>query len=103
MAGSVPSDREPPHIMTDAYVWEPLGHVDPPADENRLIFYLGPNHYPAGIYLPQGYDLECRVGDTPDWTILRARDSLSGQVLTLWAVRGGELEQGAEAVRVLDP
>ena len=67
--------------------WAHLGHVDPPPPlvegERSLTFYLGPNHYPAGIYLPAGYDLESRDGDD-EWQVLRARDSVSGQVLTTW-------------------
>ena len=69
--------------------WLPVGHVDPPEvpdDERPLVFYLGPNHYPAGLYLPAGYDLESHDGDDDDWTIFRARDSISGQILTIWAV-----------------
>ena len=58
----------------ETFTWERLGHVDPPAlreertmvgpsaetvtFERALIFYLGPNHYPAGLYLPLGYDIE---------------------------------------------
>lgn len=98
--------------------WEKVGHVDPPpplegttivgpnADDvsytRSLTFYLGPNHYPAGIYLPDGYDLEARPADDPEWQILRARDSTSGQVLTLWAVRVDEQSEG-DRVKILDP
>jgi hypothetical protein len=102
--------------------WEKVAHVDPPpalegttivgpgAEEvsyaRSLTFYLGPNHYPAGLYLPDGYDLESRPGNDLGWTILRARDSTSGQVLTLWAVRDYN-EDGTPAdgdqVKILDP
>ncbi len=94
--------------------WTHLAHVDPPPAEietmdgpagpnsivfeRSLIFYLGPNHYPAGLYLPGGYDLESRPGDDEGWTILRARDAVSHQVLTLWAVQ----DEGA-GVEILDP
>ena len=97
--------------------WTPVAHVDPPPAlegttivgpeaetveyARALIFYLGPNHYPAGIYLPDGYDLESRPGDDEGWMIVRARDTTSGQILTIWAVRndGGDGEQ----VKILDP
>ena len=85
--------------------WSHLAHVDPPPPlvegERSLTFYLGPNHYPAGIYLPGGYDLEQRPGDEEGWTVLRARDSVSSQVLTLWAVAGEGVE--GDQVKVLDP
>lgn len=96
--------------------WEPVAHVDPPPPvpsstqvgpgaetveyERSLIFYLGPNHYAAGLYLPEGYDLERRPGDDEGWTMLRARDSLSGQVLTMWAVNDNL--DADERVRLLD-
>lgn len=97
--------------------WTVVGHVDPPPPvpsstivgpgaesveyERSLIFYLGPNHYPAGLYLPGGYDLESRPGDDEGWTILRARDSVSNQVLTLWAVN--DAADADERVKILDP
>lgn len=97
--------------------WSLVGHVDPPPPvpsstivgpgaetvefERALIFYLGPNHYPAGLYLPKGYDLESRPGDDEGWTILRARDSVSHQVLTLWAVN--DAADADERVKILDP
>ena len=83
-----------------------MGHVGPPPPlvegERSLTFYLGPNHYPAGIYLPAGYDLECRDGDDPGWQVLRARDSVSGQVLTTWAVQA-DPETAGDRVKILDP
>jgi hypothetical protein len=98
-------------------VWSHVAHVDPPplaqevtdgpegpgtiVFERSLIYYLGPNLYPAGLYLPQGYDLEERPGDEEGWKIIRARDSLSNQILTLWAVRTDETE--GDRVRILDP
>lgn len=99
--------------------WSFAGHVDPPPVEELtavvgpafeeetttrvgLIFYLGPNHYPAGLYMPQGYDLEERPGDDEDWKVLRARDSQSRQVLTTWAVRTDSETEG-ERVKILDP
>jgi hypothetical protein len=85
--------------------WTHLGHIDPPPvgeGERSLVFYLGPNHYPAGLYLPEGYDIEWRPGDNLEWKVLRARDSVSGQILTLWAVRTDELSEG-ERVKILDP
>jgi hypothetical protein len=99
------------------FTWEHVAHVDPPPARQvesyvlpaaekvttplALIYYLGPNLYPAGLYLPLGYDLEERPGDEENWKVLRARDSLSGQVLTLWAVRTDEAE--GERVKILDP
>lgn len=96
--------------------WELIGHVDPPPPvpsstrvdgsgelveyERSLIFYLGPNHYPAGLYLVDGYDLESRPGDDDGWTILRARDTASGQVLTMWATNDDRTAD--EQVRILD-
>ena len=98
--------------------WTHLAHVDPPPPvpqtatvgpgaesvgfERSLIFYLGPNHYPAGLYLPDGYDLESRPGDDEGWTIIRARCAHSHQILTLWAVCVDEKLEG-ERVKVLDP
>jgi hypothetical protein len=87
--------------------WQHLGHVDPPpaspGNERALIFYLGPNHYPAGLYLPQGYDLQSRKG-REGWTVLRARDGRSHQTLTIWAVSDNEAEVSDEdRVRILDP
>ena len=107
--------------LAPAFTWTHVAHVDPPpAVEESIIvqgsverevfsrsltFYLGPNHYPAGLYLPEGYDLERRPGDE-GWTILLARDSVSGQVLTLWATRDPN-EDGSAAigdqVKILDP
>lgn len=82
------------------YVWTVTGHVDPPDarnDEDRqLFYYLGPNLYPAGLYMPQGYDLESRDGEE-GWVLFRARDTLSGQIMTIWAL-GPE----ANDVQVLD-
>jgi hypothetical protein len=99
--------------------WEHVGHVDPPpiaeetttvgpgADQatfaRSLIFYLGPNHYPAGLYLPLGYDLESRPGDDEGWKVLRARDSQTKQILTMWAVNESPDEAGRdERVKILD-
>lgn len=97
--------------------WSVVGHVDPPPPvpsstivgpeaesvtyERSLIFYLGPNHYPAGLYLPLGYDLESRPGDDEGWTMLRARDSQTRQILTMWAVN--DAAEADERVKVLDP
>lgn len=78
--------RLPPDI--ELPVWLPIGHVVPPEveeGERPLIFYLGPNFFPAGLYLPAGYDLEAHEA-ADDWAIFRARDSRNGQILTLWAV-----------------
>ena len=102
--------------------WEQVAHVDPPPAlegtttvgpgaesvtfARSLTFYLGPNHYPAGLYLPDGYDLESRPGDDPGWTILRARDSSNGQILTLWATRDYESDGSVadgDQVKILDP
>jgi hypothetical protein len=71
------------------YAWSVVGHVDPPEklddDDRQLLYYLGPNHYPAGLYLPRGYELETREGDE-GWTVNRARCSLTGQILTIWCI-----------------
>ncbi len=96
--------------------WETVAHVDPPPPvpsstivgpgaesveyERSLIFYLGPNHYPAGLYLPLGYDIESRPGDDEGWTMLRARDSQSRQALTMWAVN--DSQDADERVRILE-
>lgn len=108
--------------LAPTFIWEHLGHVDPPpAVEESIIvqgsveretfsrsltFYLGPNHYPAGIYLPEGHDLESRPADDEGWTIVRAVDSVSGQTLTLWALRNhnddGTPGDG-DQVKILDP
>jgi hypothetical protein len=89
------------------FAWRFLAHVDPPpADPAKQetvgrIYYLGPNHYPAGLYLPNGYNIEVRPGDDEGWSILRVRDSQSKQVLTMWAVEAGDGEFSG-AVRQLD-
>ena len=96
--------------------WEHVAHVDPPPPvpsstvvgpgaesveyERSLIFYLGPNHYPAGLYLPLGYDLESKPGDDEGWTMLRARDCQSRQILTMWAVNDSAGAEGR--VKILD-
>lgn len=82
----------------DGIFWNefaPVGHVDPPPDIDDdhpgLIYYLGPRLFAAGLYLPQGYDLESRPGDD-GWTVYRARDTQSGQILTMWAVAEGSTD-----------
>ena len=82
--------------MTDVNVFAPVGHVDPPPDIDDdhpgLVYYLGPRLYAAGLYLPGGYDLESRPGDTEGWTVFRARDTGSGQLLSMWAVNGSSTD-----------
>ena len=87
--------------------WLTVGHVDPPEvaeGERPLVFYLGPNHYPAGLYLPAGYDLEGRDGDDEGWVVLRARDSVSRQILSIWAVgpNAGDVKTEEQLVRGRD-
>lgn len=70
--------------------WRAVAHVDPPAPDEKnnlrqLFFYVGPNLYPAGLYMAEGYDLEERDGED-GWRIVRARDTASGQVMTQWAM-----------------
>lgn len=87
------------------FSWRFIAHVQPPATDpanpRGLVFYLGPNHYPAGLYLPKGYNLEARPGDDPGWTVIRARDTLTEQVLTMWAAEG-TLDEPAGGVRMQD-
>jgi len=86
------------------FLWRYLGHVDPPllADGTvERVFYLGPNHFPAGLYFPKGYNLEVRPADDDGWSVLRVRDCLSEQVLTMWAV-GSNDGEFANQVRTLD-
>lgn len=93
-----------PAGRTSTVTWETIAHVDPPppqaAEDRQLIFYLGPNHYPAGLYLPLGYELESRDGDE-GWKVLRARDTLTHQILTIWGVN--EDTEASERVRILEP
>jgi len=99
------------------FEWAYLAHVEPPTvthDNPRgLVFYLGPNHYSAGLYLPKGYNLEIRPADDEGWVVMRARDTMSEQILTMWAVRSNKREDptdpdspllypGDERVRRLD-
>jgi len=94
------------------FAWKFLGHVEPPVtvdDAPERIFYLGPNHYPAGLYMPKGYNIEQRPGDDVGWTILRVRDCLSEQVLTMWAVMDEDKDEngdyvfpGADRIRTLE-
>lgn len=80
--------------INDGWSW--LGHVDPPPDtvdptggpdHPGLFHYIGPRLFPLGVYMPKGYDLEMREGDTPEWTVLRARCLATGQVMTMWALQ----------------
>ena len=87
------------------FEWAYLAHVEPPPtvtpDNPRgLVFYLGPNHYSAGLYLPKGYNLEIRPADDEGWVVMRARDTMSEQVLTMWAVN--DSQDADERVKILD-
>ena len=70
--------------------FEFLAHVYPPADTDAgpgLFHYIGPRLFPLGVYMPKGYDIEVREGDTPDWTVLRARCLSTNQVMCQWALQ----------------
>ena len=55
-------------------------------DDARALLLRGVAHH-----LPEGYDLESRPGDE-GWTVYRARDTQSGQILTMWAVAEGSTD-----------
>jgi hypothetical protein len=84
--------------------WELVGHVDPPPSDDKnprgLFFYLGPNHYPAGLYMPKGYDLDTREGED-GWKLVRVRDTHTAQVMTQWAMEPVQRDEEGEVTVAL--